>query len=188
MSSGSADETHAAHDLTSTVYMHSRTHLTLAQPRDVVWSAFRDMRTWYTEYTWEVISGPSYEQGMGFAEGQIMKISIANPLPRADGMNPPAAGYVAEVLVDEPNRIIVAATGEEAEYYERATSFYSFSIDESDEGTTVAVESLSVAYLQTPLDPGELAEYKQALAAGWHHSWDTALENLRRQLGDEDAR
>lgn len=189
MSSGSADDMHAAPDLISTMHEIARTQLTLAQPRDVVWSSFRDIRAWYTEYSWDVVSGPGYELAMGLAEGQVLQVFSSHPFPRTDGTDSPAEKLVVRVVeVDEPNRIVVMLSGRAVFDYERFTGFYVWSVGEGDDGTTVTIDGFFEADLQTPLSPAALAEYKQALAVNWHRSWTTALENLRRRLAGEGTR
>jgi hypothetical protein len=190
MSSASADDTPAAQDRISTINSLVRAHLTMPQRRDVVWSTLRDIRQWYAEYTFEVVSGPSYERAMGLAEGQIIHATSSHPFPRIDGRpDSPPEKVVARVLeVDEPNRIVVMLSGQAVYDYARLTSFYILSVDESNDGTTVTVENLGEAELQTPLSPAKHAEYKQALTANWQRSWTTALESLRRQLDEEATR
>src|SRR5579863_1284478 len=60
---------------TSTVDWVLHTQATLDRPVSMVWPAFRDMKSWYTEYAFEVLSGPPYQAGPGLAEQQIMKVT-----------------------------------------------------------------------------------------------------------------
>ena len=66
----------------STLHYVMHTEMTFAHPLSKLWPVFKDMRRWYTEYTFDVISGPPYDPDTGLAEGQVLKVVTSAPFPR----------------------------------------------------------------------------------------------------------
>jgi hypothetical protein len=65
-----------------TFHFTNTIEFTVDRPLNEVWPVFSDTRSWYTEYTWEVLSGPPYDSGSRLLEGQLLKVTSSHSFPR----------------------------------------------------------------------------------------------------------
>jgi hypothetical protein len=158
-----------------------QTELVLHRPLEDVWPAFRDMRTWYTEYAWEIVSGPPYEAEVGLVEGQVIKVTSSHPFPRTAAANEHAAPdyFMTKIIKVVPPHEIVCVLWGRAFDWEDYTSFYIWRLKDDGTATTVSIDSVERARLAAPLRPDEFATYEGALTENWHRSWSTALAAFR---------
>jgi hypothetical protein len=157
-----------------------RTQVVLHRPLAEVWACFRDMRAWYTEYTWELVAGPPYEAGVGLAEGQVIKVTSSHPFPRTgSGSQGGPDFFMSKIIkVVHPHEIVCVLWGQAFDW-EDYTSFYIWRLGGDDATTTVSIDSVERAQLATPMRPDDFAAYKAALEDNWHRSWSTALAAFR---------
>jgi hypothetical protein len=160
-----------------------RTSATFAHPVATVWATFRDIRRWYTEYTWDVIDGPAYDAGL--LEGQTLSLRSTHPLPRiptADAEADVREDYITTILRVVPEEEIVSVLSGSVYDLRRYTSFYVWRLAGREAATTVSIETYGDAELATALTREQFAEYERQFNSNWHRSWSTALANLERML------
>lgn len=169
-------------DLISTVHWVLHTELTLDRPVGEVWPVFKDMKAWYTEYTFEVISGPSYQAGLGLLEDQVLKLTSSKGLPRAPNSKDTAGPqhFIQKTIKVAPQKEIVAVLSGRAYDWRQYTSFYVWRMTETTTNTTIFVDSYGEAELVTPLPRGEVSGYQDTLTRNWHRSWSEAFVSLRK--------
>src|SRR5579863_2744654 len=65
-------------------HLHAVQHTSIAVDQNVgvVWDVFKDIKRWYTEYTFDVIAGPSYDPAHGCVENQVIRVTSAHAFPR----------------------------------------------------------------------------------------------------------
>lgn len=161
------------------------TSVVIDLPVSEVWTVFRDMRRWYTEYDFQVVDGPAYDPEIGICEGQVYRLKSSVPLPRTgegDGESGPEE-FTSQVLKVVPERETVTVITGSAYDFKRHTSFYVRRLFDDPAGTRVVIESYGEAELFHPLDRERLREFESDLAANWLRSWTTALTNLTTVLG-----
>jgi hypothetical protein len=159
------------------------TEATFDRPKAQVWSAFNDMRRWYTEYKWEDLSGPSYESSGGLAQGQVLELTFADAAkkkPRGHGSTPQQ--YIMKTIEVVPGKEIVIVLWGEAFDWKQYTVFYVWKLVEKGLQTTVTVDSYGEAELMKPLSQAEFASYQEDFTKNWHRSWDEAFSSLKRLL------
>jgi len=161
------------------------TEETFARPLQEVWPVFKDIASWYTEYTWEVESGPGYASDGGLAEGQRIKVTSSHSFPRlqSEKVEDSPEYFVTDVLKVVPESEIVSSLSGRAFDWERFTSFYVWRLAPSGEGTKVTIESYTEVELSRALPVDEYAAYREELNANWFRSWSTAFAGLSEVLG-----
>jgi hypothetical protein len=160
------------------------TQLTLDRPLEEVWPVFKDIRRWYTEYTWEVISGPEYQSGVGLVEDQVIKVKSSKGLtrePNSDVVEGPEY-FIQKTIKVVPQKEIVVALSGSAYDWKQYTVFYVWTMTEKGRKTTVYIDSYGEAELATALPKREFSEYYGRFTKDWHHSWSEAFMNLRKVL------
>ena len=171
------------------------TEVTLDRPLGEAWSAFRDMRGWYTKYKFEVLSGPAYQAGSGLMEDQVLRLT-SNYFPRAsnaDGDSGPHY-FVMKTIEILPQREIVAVLSGPAYDWKQYCSVYVWRMSEESGRTTVFVDAYGDADLTKPMSKEAFGEYREKLRSNWHQSWNEAFGNLKRAMhlkeetGDNDGR
>jgi hypothetical protein len=165
----------------STVYWALHTRLTLNHPVTEVWPLFQDMRRWYTEYAFEVISGPAYEPGVGLLEHQVLKLTSSVGFPKTPGTDDPLGGapyFTSRIVRVAPQEQIVAAIYGAAYDFKRQTSFYVWRMVTAGSDTAIHVDTYGEAELIQPLDPEGMAQYTRELERNWQRSWSEAFLNL----------
>jgi hypothetical protein len=173
-------------DLISTINWVKHTELTLDRVVQEVWPVFRDMRRWYTEYSFEVLSGPAYLAGSGLLEGQVLKVKSSMGLPKApdaDDVAGPQYLIVKTIKVD-PQKEIVAVLSGCAYDWRQFTSFYVWSMTENAGKTTIFVDAYGQAEMFKPLSKGECTGYEDELTKNWHRSWSEAFMNLQKVVNE----
>jgi len=171
-------------NLISTLHGVTHTETTLDRPLSEVWAIFKDIRRWYTEYTYEVVAGPSYQTGVGLLEGQVLKVTASKGLPRAYSED--TAGpehYIQKNIKVTPQKEIVAVLSGSTYDWRRYTSFYIWRLTEHAAKTTISVDGYVEAELFKPLPTGEFSRYHQNLVENWHLSWAEAFASLKEVLG-----
>jgi hypothetical protein len=176
-------------DQTRTFHWVLSTNVTVAHPLAVVWSVFRDPRKWYTEYTWEVVSGPPYEASGGLLEGQTLKCRSTHPLPRIPTASEATVSedYFVKFLKVIPSSEIVSVLSGSVYDFQRYTAFYVWKLVDNESATTVTVDTYGEAHLAAPLTTDQLDEYTDEFNVNWHRSWSTAFLNFGRTLDAESA-
>jgi hypothetical protein len=176
--------TTVAEDLISTMHCTLHTEVTLDFPVSEVWSVFKDMRRWYAEYTFEVISGPPYEAGGGLQEGHVIKVSSSKGLPRApnsgDALGPQY--YISRTIKVVPQQEIVNVLSGRGFDWQRYTMFYVYKMAEQASKTTLSVDQYAEAELVQPLTQAEFSDYYAQLTRNWQRSWSEAFVNLENVL------
>jgi hypothetical protein len=175
-------------NLISTLHEATHTETTLDRQMSEVWDIFRDIRRWYTEYSFEVVSGPPYETGVGLLEDQVLKVTGSKGLPRA--YSEEMAGsqyYIQKNIKVTPQKEIVAVLSGSAYDWRRYTAFYVWRLTEHAAKTTISIDGYVEAELFKPLPTGEFARYRQALVENWHRSWAEAFASLKEVLGADAA-
>jgi hypothetical protein len=168
-------------DLVPTIEVVLHTGVALDRPRDQVWPVFRDVRSWYGEYVWEIIDGPLYEEGVGLMEGQVIKVTSSHPFPRATAaVEDEAPDYFVtkKIKVTPPSEIVSVLWGSAFDW-KKFTSFYIWRLLDEGRTTRVSIESLGRGELATPLPRAEYDVYEAAVIENWHRSWSTALAALK---------
>jgi hypothetical protein len=149
-----------------------------------VWPVFKDMRSWYPEYTFEVLAGPPYETGSGLMEHQVIKVTSSHTFPTVP--NSEDAGrpdyFVTKIIKVTPPEKIVAVLSGSAYDWKQYCSFYVWTLTGTETRTTILVESYAEAELAKPLSKDEYAQYHDELTKNWHRSWSTAFANLRHVM------
>jgi hypothetical protein len=175
-------------NLISTIHSVLHTELTLDRPLSEVWPVFKDMRSWYTEYAWEVISGPPYETGVGLLEDQVLRVKSSHPFPRVanagDSTGPEY--FVTKILKIVPQREIVSVLSGRAYDWRQYTSFYVWKMTEAAAKTTILIDVFGEAELETPLSKQALSKYQDELTSNWYRSWSTAFGNLKRIMNADN--
>ena len=152
-----------------------------------VWPVFLDMNRWYTDYHWDWISGPPY-QNVGLQEGQVLK---ASPLYGV-GMQDPTLYYLQEqVKVTPETEIVVKITAanpkslspDYATEVRDVVAFYHWDFVGAANSTTIIIRSY--CNLRTDKRPAEtvLAD----LTAAFHRSWNKSLNKLEAIVCDSSA-
>jgi hypothetical protein len=176
-------------DLISTMHCALHTEVTLAFPVSEVWAVFKDMRRWYAEYTFEVISGPPYEVGAGLQEGHVIKVISSKGLPRAlnsgDALGP--QHYISKTIKVVPQKEIVNVLSGRAFDWKRYTFFYIYKMVAHAKKTTISVDQYAEAELVQSLTQAEFADYYDQLTRNWHRSWSEAFVNLEKVLAADRA-
>jgi hypothetical protein len=170
--------------LNSTMHYVLHTEFALAYPLSEVWRVFKDMRRWYTEYTFEVVSGPSYQAESGLLEDQVLKVTSSMDFPRASNSDD-AAGpqyFIHKTIKVSPPKEIVAVLSGCAYDWKRYTVFYVWRMTEQEKETTIFVDSYGEAELVNPLPKDELSVYRAKFAKHWHCSWSQAFVNLKKVM------
>jgi len=161
------------------------TEMTVPCPLPVAWCLFKDIRMWYTEYSWEVTSGPAYERDNGLEEGQTLKLVSTHPLPRipVEKRVETPEHYVTKILKVRPSAEIVSVLSGSIYDLKQYTAFYVWRLEEAETGTRIAIETYGEAELVSPLQPDQMSEYMESFVSNWHRSWSTAFANYARALG-----
>ena len=180
----STDGREIGSDLVSTMHWALHTEAKFGRHAREVWPVFRDIRSWYTEYTFDVISGPPYQAGVGLVEDQVMKVTSSKGLPRTSGST--AAGapefFIHKTIkVDPPMEIVVLLSGS-AYDFKQYTSFYVWKVMESDNDTTILVNTYGEAELIERLPTREFLAYREEIASNWRRSWSEAFVSLKKAL------
>jgi hypothetical protein len=163
------------------------TDVTLSHTVSEVWPIFKDMRRWYTEYAFEVKSGPPYDPTTGLVEGQVLKVVSRVAFPREPGATktPREPEYfVVETIKVVPRKQIVAVVSGSAYDFKRYTVFYLWTMQESEGKTIVDIDSYGEAHLVNALSKAKFADYYNAFDKNWHRSWSNALSNLKATMGE----
>ena len=169
--------------LQSALHAVAHTDRTVGHPRSRVWSLFRDMRSWYSEYSFEVLSGPPYDAAVGFVEGQTLKVTGSRGLPRAhEGDAPGPQYYIQKNIKVAPQKEIVVVLSGSAYDWRRYTAFYVWRFAEQARDTLISIDSYVEAELFKPLPAIEFLSYRQELERNWHRSWSEALATLETVL------
>jgi hypothetical protein len=151
---------------------------TIPAPVRRVWPVFLDMNRWYTDYHWEWVSGPPYEE-VGLQEGQVLR---ANPLYGA-GLEDSTLYYFQEQLkVTTDREIVVKLTAFDpkslsAEYGTEVSdvvAFYHWQFIGAPDSTTIAIRSY--CNIRTDKRPSEATIAH--LTELFHRSWNKCLDNL----------
>ena len=173
----------ASENLQSVLHAVAHTDRVVGHPRSRVWALFRDIRTWYREYRFEVVSGPPYEAAVGLMEGQTLKVTGSKGLPRAytgDALGPEY--YLQKnIKVTPENEIVVVLSGS-AYDWTRYTAFYVWRLAEHTRDTLISIDSYVEAHLFRPLPTSEWSRYLEELEKNWHRSWSEALSALEAVL------
>jgi hypothetical protein len=168
-------------ELLSTFEFAVHTGSSIARRVEDVWRVFRDLPSWYTEYTYELVAGPPYDSATGLEVGQVHKVVFSYEFPRtAEGGDRDGPDYVISkvIKVDPPHEIVKVLWGAAFDW-PSYTSFYVWKLLEDAQGTTVSIDSFGRAELEHPLTRDEYAAYEAAIVENWHRSWSTALRDLR---------
>jgi hypothetical protein len=164
-------------DLISTAHWALHTELTLDRRLSEVWPVFKDMRRWYTEYTFENVSGPSYQASSGLQDGQVLKLTRASD----DGAGSQPFIYAKTVKVAPQKEIVVVLFGP-AHGWSRYSDFYVLKMTQRARHTTIFVDSYVEAELVKPLPKGEFSDYHDQFTRDWQHSWSEAFVNLSKVI------
>jgi hypothetical protein len=170
-------------ELASTLHWVLHTEVTLDYPVEKVWRTFKDMASWYTEYSFETVAGPPYEADSGLLKGQVLKLRSSKGLPRApnsDGGGPEY--FIQKTLEVVPHNEIVVVLSGAAYDWKRVTSFYVWRMTEKATRTTILIDTYGEAELLRPLPRLEFSEYWDTLEKNWHRSWSEALANLEKVM------
>jgi hypothetical protein len=171
-------------DQIATMHWVLHTELTLDVPASEVWPVVKDMRRWYSEYAIEVVSGPSYQDGSGLMEDQVLKMTSSKSLPRisnSDDAGEPQP-YIVKIIKVVRQKEIVSLLSGSAYDFKHYTSFYVWKLMELAKKTTVLVDTYGEADLVKPLSMGALSDYRDKLIKNWHRSWSEAFVNLKNVL------
>ena len=157
-------------------------------PLSQVWPVFKDMRRWYTEYAFESVSGPPYQEGPGLVEDQVLKVTSSKGFPRAsksdaEGPQP----FTMKTIKVIPRSEIVAVLSGNTSDWKRYTQFYVWMLLETGSKTTIVVDTYGEAELTKSLSKREFTVYYDKLAGNWQRSWSEALASLRRLLEAEST-
>jgi hypothetical protein len=183
----------APRDLVSTWHYVMHTELKVDHPLSEVWPVFKDMRRWYTEYTFEeVISGPPYESPSGLLEDQVLKLGLENGVPSGFPGESKTHGaterpeFIMKTLKVIPQKEIVVALWGPAHSigWKRYTTFYVWKMNEIGNQTSIFVDSYGQVELAKPLHKAEFSKYYEAFASSWQRSWRDAFINFREVLGE----
>jgi hypothetical protein len=170
-----------------TLYYGMHTELTLDYPVCDVWPVFRDMGSWYTEYAFETLEGPSYDAEGGLLEDQVLKVTSSHSFPRIAGADDTAPEYfIVKTIKVVPEKEIVSVMSGNAYDWKRYTVFYAWTLAESASQTTILVDSYGEAELERPLPKDEYLKYDDELSKNWHRSWTKAFGNLREVVHGGD--
>jgi len=157
-----------------------------------VWRAFRDMGKWYTEYTFDDVSGPSYLREAGLMENQVVRLTFTTGLPKDfptlsnPGNAPASEHYIMKTIKLVPLKEIVAVVWGQVYDWKRYTVFYVFRMTGKGSATAVFVDSYGEAEFVRPLSTAELSEYSGNFTRVWHRSWSEAFANLRKLVEGTD--
>jgi hypothetical protein len=186
MSSGEGRQTVEA-DLISTVQWVINIEWSVDRPASEVWPVFKDMRRWYTEYSFEVLSGPPYRTGLGLLEGQVLKVkSSRGPLGDADSEYSEAEGpqyYIFKVVKVSAAEIVGVLSGS-AYDWKQFTQFYVWKITEKANKSTIFVDAYGEAELYHPLRKSELPAWNDKQDKNFHRSWLEAFANLPKVMDE----
>lgn len=161
-------------DLISTAHWVLHTEWTLDRPLSEVWPVFKDMFRWYTEYTVDHVSGPSYQAGSGLAEDQVLKLTRASNFDDAAGSQHFVI-YQKTINVVPQKEIVIVLSGPVSGWKQ-----YVWKMKAKAKTTTIFIDAYGEAELVKPLSKGELTEYHEKLTRDWHRSWSKALLNLKQ--------
>jgi hypothetical protein len=158
---------------------------TIARSASDVWPVFKDMKRWYTEYSFEVVSGPPYRAGLGLLEGQVLKVkSSRGPLGEPDEDAPGPHYYIVKVIkVSAHNEMVVVLSGS-AYDFKQYTQFYVWKITEKAGKSTILIDAYGEAEFFTPLPKGELPEFHNSLDKNFHRSWSEAFVGLQKVMDE----
>jgi hypothetical protein len=172
---------------TSDWVLHTGT--SIEHPLSRVWRAFRDIRTWYSEYEFEVVSGAPYRAGVGLVEGQLIKVTPLTPFPRTSDTNEGdgAQYFLQKTIRIVPQReIVVLLSGGPAYDFRRYTQFYVWRVAvQGEKSTTIFIDSYGEADLKQPLREVEYVEYQDKLTRNFYRSWAEAFTQLKKNLDAE---
>lgn len=170
-------------NLISTADWALLTELTLNRPVNEVWPVFKDFYSWYTEYTIELVSGPTYQSGAGLVEEQVLKVTPTKDF--TDAYSEEASGpryYIQKTIKIVPEKDIVAMLSGSAYDFAQYTSFYSWKMIPAAKQTTILVGNYGQATLFKPLSSGGLSGYLEKFSRNWHRSWSEAFVSLQKAM------
>jgi hypothetical protein len=156
----------------------------IKHPLEAVWPAFRDIRTWYAEYDWQVVDGLSYEGGGGLQEGQTLELRSHHPMPQMSGGEATAEAEIMQKILKVSDWEIVSVVYGQTNEWSQYTSFYIWKFAETGSDTLFSVVTYGRAELEAPVSDAELEDYGERLSSNWHRSWITAVEGLEAVLAD----
>jgi hypothetical protein len=171
--------------LIPTIHWVLHTELTLDYPAREVWPVFRDMRRWYTEYAFEVVSGPSYRAESGLMEDQVLKMMSSTGLPRTPNTGDVEGPhyYIVKIIKVVPQKEIVSLLSGSAYDWRQYTSFYVWKLHEMARQTIVLIDTYGEAEFVKPLLAGDFSDYQDRLVENWHRSWSEAFVGLKQAMG-----
>jgi hypothetical protein len=173
-------------NLISKMYWVLHTEVALDRPLSEVWPVFKDIKRWYTEYTVEDVSGPSYQSGSGLAEDQVLKVipKDLKSFPRASN-SADAAGpqyFIQKTIKVVPQKEIVILLSEPSFDYKRRTQFYVWKMSGNAKKTTIFIDAYGEAELAKPLPKGDFLDYYDKRTRNFQRSWSEAFATLRKVL------
>lgn len=175
-------------DAISTMQWARHTQMTLERPLADVWPIFRDIRRWYSKYSFDVISGESYETGPGLAQDQVLRLTSATPPPRtsvsAHSLQP--QHLVTKMLKVVPQQEIVSVLSGSYYDWKQFTVFYVWSMREVGTTTTILIDTYGEAEFLQGLSKGAFASYCAEEDRHWHRSWADAFVNLKKLVDTQN--
>lgn len=159
------------------------TQRTIDAPVATVWPLYLDMNRWYTDYRWDWVSGPPYDD-IGLQEGQVLR---AIPLYGVGLQDPTLFYYQEQLRVTKETEIVVKLTADDpksmsAEYgteVRDAVAFYHWDFSAVAHRTQIGIRSYS--NIRTDRRPDEVIISN--LVAAFHRSWNKCLDNLAALAG-----
>ncbi len=161
------------------------TDVMLPHPVRIVWPVFRDMSRWYSEYHFETVSGPPYQSGTGFLEGQVVRVKSSVGMPRSPNTAAVPEGpehFLVKTLKVTPEREIVVVLSGNAYDWRQIVQFYVWRMAPQAEHTALSIDAYGRVELFQPIAQAEASEYESRLLKNWHRSWSEALQSLKSML------